>query len=106
MEISFFKSLFDLHRGDIKKLISIAPNEAEYWTATWAYLQYLRLPCPTCGNKTLLILTRTCTSTGCGAQGTEVVDGFRQSGSFVKGPVEDNLHELLRKLLRAVRELE
>jgi hypothetical protein len=81
-----FKSLFDMYRDKLKKLTSLTPSEKDLWEATWAYLQYLLLPCPSCGKTTVSISTSECTNQSCRAHVPETVDDFRRSGAFIKTP--------------------
>ena len=81
-----FKSLYDMYRDKLKKLTTLAPREAELWRATWAYLQYLRIPCPNCGETTVSIITKDCANQGCGAHVPEAIEEFLRSGEMIKLP--------------------
>ncbi|MGA2903729.1 MAG: hypothetical protein ABSD98_07855 [Candidatus Korobacteraceae bacterium] len=88
-----FKSLFDLYRDKLKKMTSLAPRESELWRAAWAYLQYLRIPCPNCGKGTISVITNDCSNADCGAHVPEAVADFRRSGKLVKLPKSDRIGE-------------
>lgn len=47
----YFKSIFDVYRKEVSELSDYETSEAERdtWEKKWAYLQYLRVKCPKCG---------------------------------------------------------
>ncbi len=49
------KAVFDLYRDKVRKLATPAPHEKAEWGAAWAFLQYLSVRCPNCGNWTDLV---------------------------------------------------
>lgn len=103
-----FKSLFDLYRDKLRKMTSLAPRESELWEAAWAYLQYLRIPCPNCGKGTISVITKDCSNTNCGAHLPDVVANFWRSGKLVdvsksngeKMGLRDLMNELAKALSR------
>lgn len=103
-----FKSLFDLYRDKLNKMTSLGRSEGELWEAAWAYLQYLRIPCPNCGKGTISVVTKDCSNTNCVAHLPEVVDNFRRSGKFLSVPrakgTEIDLRALIRELAKALNE--
>jgi len=94
-----FKSLFDLYRDKLKKMTSLAPHEAELWRAAWAYLQYLRIPCPECGKGTISVISNDCSNADCGIHLPEAVTEFKRSGKLLKLSNADGMRQDFRDLL-------
>jgi hypothetical protein len=82
-----FKSLFDLYRDRLRKMTSLVPHEEALWTATWAYLQNLQIPCPQCGKGGISVYTSKCSK--CGSYLPDLVPHLRRSGEFVMPPKTD-----------------
>jgi hypothetical protein len=97
-----FKSLFDLYRDKLKAMTALGPREAELWRAAWAYLQYLRIPCPKCQKGTISVLTADCNNEHCGAHQPDVVAEFKRSGKLLKYPEHDDLRDLISELRKAL----
>ena len=103
-----FKSLFDLYRSKLRDMTSLAPYEPQLWRATWAYLQYLRIPRPKCHTGTVSVITKDCSSPQCGTHVPEAVEEFYRTGKLVavangsrmsreSSGVLDELLEVLRR---------
>lgn len=74
-----FKSIFDVYRTKVWDVTSLRPEEREIWRATWLYLQYLRLPCPNCGNLNFINVEQ---CQYCGFELAQFLKNFRASGKF------------------------
>ena len=74
-----YKSIFDVYRNKVLDMTQLRPQEKELWTATWAYLQYLVLKCPNCGNYNSPASEKCAT---CGIGLKELIRTWRSTGKL------------------------